>query len=688
MYFWTPISFVRIVLCSIAGILLGIYQPDLIPEQKVIILFFGTGLGYFFIYFSGLKLNPGFLGLTTLVFGGYLNTLYHTDSRNTDHLIHADQSIQFYKAVITNHAEEKETSWKSEGRILATFDGHTWRENSGKVLFYFSRNDFNQPFRYGDEILVKGAPQRLRGPANPGEFDYKRFLTFRKIYHQHFLRKESVRYLVHNPPSQIIAYSINARLWAEKVINQTIQGKQEQAVAFALILGLKDGLDNDLVHAYASSGAMHVLAVSGLHVGIIYAILLFFFRPLRNIRHGQWILAGLSIVCLWSYAFVTGLSPSVLRAVTMFSFLALARPLNYSTNIFNTLAVSAFCLLMWEPYMIMSVGFQLSFMAVIGIVYLQPKLYRVWIPKRLIWDKIWQVTCVSFAAQLATFSLGILYFHQFPVYFLVSNLFVIPGALISLCLGIALLVVSIIEPVALVVGKVLEVVLSLLNFLVFSVEELPFSLINNIYITTSQSWMIIGFVISVLLLFQYRKFSFVLSSGVFILIFSWLQWEHHYAISAQPKFVVYQVNGHSALEWLHQGKSYFFTDTVLLNDHERMRFHIRPNRLIHGIHAVHVNDSSFQIRRNGVTLFRWKTLTVAHISSDDFSFPDGLEVDYLVVSNNAVKYINKLLTLKVDTIILDSSNAGYIAGSMIKQGADAGVKVHSVIHEGAFMINM
>jgi competence protein ComEC len=685
MFFWTPFTFVRIVLFFIAGILLGIYQPELISVQKASFLFIGAVLGYFFVWFSGLKLNPGFLGLIALLLAGYLNTLFHTDSRKPDHILHADNAIQYYRAVITSHAEEKEKSWKTEARILATSDGQRWSEHSGKVLLYFSRNDFDQPFYYGDEILIKGAPQLLRGPANPGEFDYKRFLTFRKIYHQHFVRRESVLYVTHNPPSQIIAYSINTRLWAEKVLNQNIQGKQERAVAFALILGVKDGLDNDLVNAYASSGAMHVLAVSGLHVGIIYAILLFLFKPLRKVRYGLWMLALLSIMCLWSYAFVTGLSPSVLRAVTMFSFLALARPLKYGTNIFNTLAVSAFCLLMWEPYMIMSVGFQLSFSAVIGIVYLQPKLYQLWIPKRLIWDKVWQVTCVSFAAQLATFSLGILYFHQFPVYFLVSNLFVIPGALVSLCLGIALLVSSILEPLANIIGMVLEAVLWLLNFLVFSVEALPFSLINNIYISTSQSWMILGFVISVVLLFHYRKFMFVYSAAVCALFFSWLQWEHHHQVSAQPKFVVYQVNGNSAMEWVHQGKSYFFTDSVLAQDRERLRFHIRPNRLIHGIHRVHVNDPSFQIRSDGVTWFRWHTLTVAHITSDDFSFPDGLEVDYLVVSNNAVKYLDKLSSLKGTMIILDSSNAGYIAQRIVQEGTERGVPIHSVLHDGAFI---
>jgi competence protein ComEC len=689
MFFWTPYTFVRIVFFFIAGILFGIYQAGLIPERVAFYLFMGFMLLYFLLVFSGQKkINTGFVGLIAVVLAGYLNTIYKTDSLNGNHFLHFPSAIEQYKVVITDHAEAKTKSWKTEARVQAVFDGNIWHRQTGKVLLYFSKQDFEKPFRYGDELVVKGSPQELQPPANPGEFDYKKFLTYRKIYHQHFLRKESVHYLANNPPWKIINYSIQARVWAEAVLTEHIQNQRERAVAFALILGVKDGLDNDLVHAYASSGAMHVLAVSGLHVGIIYLIMMTLFKPLKSMKHSKWVLALASFIILWSYAFITGLSPSVLRAVTMFSFLSFARPLNYHTNIFNTLAISAFCLLMWEPYMLMSVGFQLSFMAVIGIVYIQPKLYQLWEPDNLVIDKIWQITCVSLAAQLATFALGLLYFHQFPAYFLVSNLFVIPGALISLCLGIGLLATSWMPPLATLLGLILEGTLGIMNYLVFWVEQLPYSLVDNIYITTLQSWLLLGMVISIVLLAEYRKFSFVVSLFLCGSLYGGIQGQHHFQNTVNPKFVVYQVNGHSVMEWIESGRAYMFTDTMLLADRERIRFHIRPNRLMSGVYDIRTNNHSLFTDREGLRLFAWHNMTVLQLTGNTFKLPDQLEVDYLVISNNAVKYMDRLLSVKFKLLIVDSSNSWYTATRILQEAAGAGVDVHSVLHDGAFITEL
>ncbi|MBX2971248.1 MAG: ComEC family competence protein [Cyclobacteriaceae bacterium] len=687
MFYWTPYTFVRIVFFFIAGIILGIYQPDLVPEQVLWILFASCVAIFIVLVFSRTKLNPGFIGLAAVFFAGYSNTLIHTDSRNTDHFLH-ETSIRQYVAVVAGFEEEKGKSWKVEARVQHIFDGEVWRPVSGKVLWYFSKADFPTPFSYGDQLLIQGSPQELNPPSNPGEFDYKRFLTFKKIYHQQFLRKESVHWIANDPPYEIMAYALKARRWAEGVLEKHILSGRERAVASALILGVKDGLDNELVQAYASSGAMHVLAVSGLHVGIIYLILMLFLKPFKKWRYGKWVLAVISIVVLWSYAFVTGLSPSVLRAVTMFSVIALSRPLNYSTNIYNTLAVAAFILLLYEPYLIMSVGFQLSFLAVIGIVYIQPKLAQLWEPNNWLLDKVWQVTCVSFAAQLATFSLGLLYFHQFPVYFLVSNLFVISGAFISLLTGVVLLVVSPVEVLAAWVGQLLEGILWLLNYLVFTVEQWPVSLINNIYITTTQSWLIVGLVVFMLLLFQYRKFVYTLGISICALLFGIAQWHHYQQEVKHEKFVVYSVAGYQAMEWMDRGKSFLFADSALVANADRMRFHIRPNRLISGIDRIHFNNHSFVRTIPGGRLFSWKEITFLQLTSPDFSLPDNLEIDYVIISYNSVQSLTMLNSIDYKHIIIDSSNVYYHANRLMKEAEQLQLSAHSVLQHGAFSIKL
>ncbi|WKZ60819.1 MAG: ComEC/Rec2 family competence protein [Cyclobacteriaceae bacterium] len=687
MFYWTPYTFVRIVFFFIAGIVLGIYQPDLIPDKVAWFLFIGCVTGFLILSRFKYKINPGVLGLMAVLFAGYSNTLLHTESRRADHFLH-EKVIKQYIAVVAGFEEEKTKSWKVEAHVQYIFDSANWKPVSGKMLWYFSKEDFPTPFSYGDRLLIQGSPNELKGPANPGEFDYKRFLTFKKIYHQQFLRKESVHWIENDPPHAIMAYALTARRWAESVLEKHIHGNQERAVASALILGVKDGLDNELVQAYASSGAMHVLAVSGLHVGIIYFILMLFLKPLKQWRYGKWMLAVISILALWAYAFVTGLSPSVLRAVTMFTVIALSRPLNYSTNIYNTLAVAAFALLVYEPYLIMSVGFQLSFLAVIGIVYVQPKLAQLWEPNNGLLDKVWQVTCVSFAAQLATFSLGLLYFHQFPVYFLVSNLFVIPGAFISLLMGVVLLMVSPLDVVASWIGQLLEGILGLLNYLVFAVERWPYSLINNIYITTAQSWLIVGIVLFALLLFQYRKYIYLMGVSACALLFGLTQWVHYQQEINQEKFVVYSVAGHHAMEWMDRGKSFLFADSLLVTNADRMRFHIRPNRLISGIERIHYNESAFVQDIPGGRLYSWKGKTFLQLTSPDFSLPDNLKIDYVIISYNSVRSLTQLNTINYKQIIIDSSNVYYNVNRLMKEAMQLQLPVHSVLQHGAFSIKL
>lgn len=465
-----------------------------------------------------------------------------------------------------------------------------------------------------------------------------------------------------------------------------IAGHQQQAIASALILGVTDGLDNELTQAYAASGAMHVLAVSGLHVGIIYGIILLVLRPLTRNQKGKWVVALLSIFLLWGYAMVTGFSPSVLRAVTMFSFVALARPLNYRTNIYNILAVSAFCLLLINPYLIMSVGFQLSYLAVIGIVYLQPLVYRLWSPRSLFLDKIWQITCVSLAAQLATFSLGILYFHQFPVYFLFSNLFVIPGAIGILLSGIMLLALSSFTAVAEVVGYFLTWLIKGLNYLVLTVEQLPFSIIENMYITTFQCWLIIILVVSCVLLFRQRRFAYLLSATGCSALFCIIQWHHHITEIKPPKLVIYKVPGYRAFEFSCNGQSHFYADPLLVANSDRMRFHVRPNRLISGIYTTSSNDSSTLFSNlNGVTAFYWHSKLIVAMHHPDFNLQPNHKIDYLIISNNAVKSWEQLDRVNVGTIILDSSNSLRTATVLLDDAKSRSLNVYSVLHSGAYV---
>lgn len=688
MFRWTPFTFIRISAVFIGGILLGVYNPGIVP-----LLFCQVVLGvfvfsYFLLFFLKRTLSKsyfGLLGLPAVFLAGYAHVHLQKHTNQSDHVTFHTDSIQYYRAVITTFSQEKAKSWRTEGLLREVFSKGKWHPSKAKILFYFSKNGFETPFAYGDVLLIKGSPSIMTPPSNPGEFDYKRYLSFRNIYHQHFLKGDDVKSIGHEPPSHFIKYAFLSRGWCQRILEKFVTGEREQAVASALVLGVTDGLDNELLNAYSATGAMHVLAVSGLHISILYMIIMWVLKPLSKLKSGPWLLATISLILLWLYAFITGLSPSVLRAVTMFSFMALARPTGQTTNIYNTLGASAFCLLLFDPYLIMSVGFQLSYLAVLGIVYLQPGLYNLWNPMSYLMDEVWKISCVSIAAQVSTFSLGLLYFHQFPNYFLLSNLLVIPGSFVVLILGILLLAVGFIDVAGVVVGHLLTWSIKFINYVVFVVESFPYSLVENIYINTYQSWLIMIAIIMVVLMFQYRKFYPFVFAGVSMLFFAIEQWDHHRQAFSKTKLTVYNVNGHTAIDLMENGQTLFFTDSVLMADKDRIRFHIHPNRLFAGIQKVHTEANSDVSRKlPGCRLIVWKGKSILSVTSKQ-KVPVNVPVDILVIGNNSIRFaeIEKLKSCP-RLIILDSSNSYFYTDSFLKQAGRSGMNIHSVRHSGAY----
>ncbi|HEY0739809.1 MAG TPA: ComEC/Rec2 family competence protein [Chryseosolibacter sp.] len=688
MFRWTPYTFLRIAAFFIGGILLGVYNPGIIPLRFSVGVLVVFVVLYFLLFFLTRNLPRGYfgmLGLPAVFIAGYIHVHLQKHTNQSDHLTFNQDSVQYYRAVITTFTQEKLKSWKTEARLTQIYSNGQWIARNAKLLFYFPKADFEKSFAYGDVLLIKGKPALMTPPSNPGEFDYKRYLSFRNIYHQHFLRKGNVKQIGHDPPSQFIKYAFLSRAWCQHQLETYVTGGRERAVASALVLGVTDGLDNDLLNAYSATGAMHVLAVSGLHISILYMIIMWVLKPLSKLRSGPWLLAIISLILLWLYAFITGISPSVLRAVTMFTFVALSRPMGHTTNIFNTLGASAFCLLLFDPHLIMSVGFQLSYLAVFGIVYLQPGLYQLWTPTNYLLDEIWKITCVSIAAQLATFSLGLLYFHQFPNYFLLSNLLVIPGSFVVLVLGILLLAVCVVGVAGVAVGFLLTWSIKFINYVVFVVEAFPFSLVENIYINTYQSWLIMIAIVMMVLLFQFRKFQFIPLATASMVLFAIEQWTHHIHAFSKAKFTVYNVQGHTAFDLMENGQTFFFTDSILINDKDRIRFHIHPNRLFAGIQTVK-NPQALGIQGwAGVQMLTWKDKTIALMQSAEAKLSGSIQIDILIVGNNAWK-IDDLQKVKTypRLIILDSSNSYFYTERFLKDAIRLGLKIHSVRHHGAY----
>lgn len=585
MFFWSKYPFVRLVLFFIIGIFLGIYLPQ---AGLLVNVMFSFCLVIFLILLIKskrwlLKINFIYgLSISLLFVGFGFNFLTYANlSNRSNHLSHYN-NVSFYTGKVNSAPVSRGNYLRTVIKIDKIKDS-VWHPATGKVLVYL-KSPLNPLPQYGDVLIIKGQPGITRPAMNPKEFNYQRYLSFNNIYHQQFIDEHD--WLLVRPAKgfDVIKQSISARNYLEGKLAMYMKDSVELSIAKALILGNKEALDKPTREVYAMAGAMHVLAVSGLHVGIIYLVLLYLLGQSSGRIRNPKLVAYVVIPILWMYAFVTGLSPSVLRAVTMFSFLALAQAVNRKSNTFNTLAISAFILLLINPYMIMSVGFQLSYIAVIGIIFLYPLFEKLLNPSNRIIRVVWQITALSLAAQLATSPLSALYFHRFPTYFLISNLLVIPAATLIVWGGLALLILgSLSSTVGMLLGKAITAIIGLVNDALQGLAHFPASDIHNLAPTILDTWLIYAFLVLVFLFiiqknWLYYKLALVV---VLTLVTSFIYTD--YQARNFKQIVFYSVNNSWAVD-LIVGKQYTsLADSGLVANKEKVDYLIHPYRRFYGL---------------------------------------------------------------------------------------------------------
>ncbi|WP_431198666.1 ComEC/Rec2 family competence protein [Mucilaginibacter sp. P25] len=348
---------------------------------------------------------------------------------------------------------------------------------------------------YGDELLVPGKYTAIDPPFNPAEFNYKKYLAHQNIYYQEFLYPGQYRLVQSHAGNMFMANALALRLQMVEKLKNQMHNPNAIAVASTLILGYKADLSEDVLQAYSKTGTIHVLSVSGAHVAIIWALLAFMLNFLNRFGPGRVIKAIIIIPIIWYYAMLTGFSPAVCRAAVMISTVIIGKTYNRYINNLNILAISAFILLLYNPLLITDVGFQLSYLAVAGLVVLQPVVYK-WFTFSNKWiDKLWALCSVSIAAQVITFPLSAFYFHQFPVYFLFSNLFIIIPTAVIMYSGIFYLLLPQIPFISAGLAWLLEKTILLMNAVLAWFEHLPFASINKIWLTATEYLLLYAIII-------------------------------------------------------------------------------------------------------------------------------------------------------------------------------------------------
>ncbi len=626
---------------------------------------------------------------------GSINTLSLNKTKN-----------QFLVGELIEAPVIKTKSIKAVLNIKGIKSNKIWQNSSGKIVVYLQKDSLSNFLTIGDVISFEPHLENVPPPKNPNEFDYRKYLSFHLIHQQAFLRTSNWKLLKKANNNSLFVVAQNIRKNLINTLNKKGLKGKELAVASALILGYKDDIDTQLKSAYSSAGAMHILAVSGLHVGVIFLIFSQLFQFFEQLKYGKIIKGFLLIIVLWSYALLTGLSPSVMRAATMFSFIVIAKTTNRNSNFFNTLAASAFALLIYNPLLLMEVGFQLSYLAVIGIVIIQPWVYNFvrlkwWLP-----DKIWGITAVSIAAQIATFPLGLLYFHQFPNYFLLSNLIVIPLAILILYLGLITLSLSWIPLASDYLAIALKYIIEFLNWTVNYIDKIPYSLTKNIRFSITDTYLIYLVIIFLILLITYRKFKYFLYSSVFISIFLvsfiWIKFTH----LAQHKLIVYNIPNNSAINFIDGDDNILLSDIKLYKNTSKLLFHVQNNWINTGVknekivpldkllkkyqlsNIFRISNLNIFIKQNYLQ-FYGKRIAILDNHFKTFKPKNKLIIDYLILTKNTELSLAELLKIFTPKyIILDSSNSNFVSKKIKDEAKILKQKCWSVNLDGAYTINI
>lgn len=693
---WQQFPYVRILLFYVLGVVLNSSFNIEVPVSLSIFLITGIlllllGIGLKFLSHKFRIITGLYLGLGLMLIGIFNSQQYHLKNNQIPISGH-----QGYFLLVNRQPIETEKSMKVIGQVYSQTKDQ--RVFSDKVILYFAKDSSSLQLSYGDFLKFSARLNPLKSPQNPHEFNYKKYLENRRIYHQAFLKSGSWMKLDSNRADPIKKFAIDLRQHLLKTLKKANFSQTEFAVTAAILLGQDDILDDETRQDYAGAGALHVLCVSGLHVGIIFLAFNLMFGFLKKTGLQKTLKTGLLLLAICAYALITGFSPSVLRASVMLSFIILGSSLNKQGNIYNSIAASAFLLLLINPAMMMEVGFQLSYAAVIGIISIYPLLKNHIHHQNKIVDKILSILIVSVAAQIGTFPLAIYYFHQFPVYFLLTNLVVILLATLIINLGFAFLLFSWIPVLSTFLQYFFGKLVESMNAFVSWIESLPGSTLKSLVIYPLEILIIYLLVISLTQTFLNKSKSWFTSSIILVLAFGVCFSYRNYTHFKQTNFIVYHLAGQSVFEFKNGKENCVFMDSTLMVDDKKVNYHLVPNWIQSGIKnpnlilnskEKHLN-SKLGLSKNG-KLFFFQNSTFLRITNKNLMLIKNLKagIDYVIISENAPVSMAEIYAhFHPKLIILDSSNSFYFEKNVLEDVSNDRIPFYSVLQEGAFTLSL
>lgn len=546
----------------------------------------------------------------------------------------------------------------------------------GRVLINIVKNSNRDSIHIDDELLVIAPIQELKEPLNPFGFNYKKYLNRQQIFHQINVN-DNYFLILYNSRNSFNGFADSIRSKINESLVDNGFKKDELAVINALLLGQRNTISKDLLESYKGAGAIHILAVSGLHIGVILLVLLFIFKPLNYFKNGKLITAIIIILLLWCYAVIAGLSASIVRAVSMFTALTIGMQLVKRSNIYNTLIISMFFLLLFNPYYLFDVGFQLSYLAVFSIVWIQPKIYNLWNSNYWFFDKVWQLFTVSLAAQIGVLPLSLFYFHQFPGLFFLSNLVIIPFLGIILMFGIGVIILSLANALPEFLAILFQEIIQLMNQFVEWIANQSFFLIQNITFSFSLMMSIYCIIFLTFKWIEKKNYSRLILVLFAILVFSSVLIYEKFELETKNELVIFNKSKSSII-----GRR--FGDSLVVNSGntiDKLEYVIRPYLVGSGI------GENYQMNESK-RLFRHLDDTILVIDSIGIYELLSIKPTIILIQNSPKINLDRMLKrLQPRIVVADGSNYKSYLKKIEQTCVKNKTPFHNTMEKGAYIIN-
>jgi len=704
---WPEMPLARIVILLILGIYSSqfifiplLYQLSTCIFLLTIILIIQTSKSSALSVIRSLSL---FILILVFCSGFFRNSLQKT---STDRF-HYTNNLNEHNYIVGQIIQDIKKKKVSPSTLLAveSVNGISAR---GKLLVYFNKADSVLEYSLGDIIAISGLPNDIQSGNNPRSFDYQKFMANKGIDKQIFLKSGNHSLIKKDRIFLPLHYANLARKWAIGVLDKRLPDRDQYATASAMVLGNRDHISEELQSAFSDTGAVHVLAVSGLHVGIVIMLFNFLFRKTRSdSSHTKKVIkfSVLTLVVI-AYALITGASPAVVRASIMFSTLLFGRLWFDNTNIYNILSFSAILILLYDPNYITDLGFIFSYLALISIVFFQPYfmalIEKFYEPTNWVSIRITQLVTVSIAAQVLIFPLSIYYFHKFPIYFILSGVMAVAMAPFILGCGLLLIFTSFIPIWSTVNTITFSLLLKAFLGIIYSIQMLPFNSIDNVWISKSSMVFLYIAILSVMYILankksDYHRFLNPSKTGrnravllVFLSTYGLLSNSiyHTYRIKNHNELIVYDHNGGTIID-IYKGdqlKTISYED----NDEKAEKYTCKNNRVFHGnlvnescgFNPQNKND---QIYQDGLLYYNSKKILFLSFINIDGEFHSTSDI--LMISHGCAILPYKILEVhKTKQVVIDGSVTYKILNQWKKECQKKGIQFYSTKKEGAYIL--